>query len=165
MTSLKSIQHLAVANNYLSTVVGAFKILRHCDNLVILILCLMTTTTSEASRSCRFLPSENANSEAISLCGLQNIGTSKELDLSKTQITGTVMPSLFVLSFTQNLLSVHLPPQLASMPALYSGSGNSTLDLSYLQLPSLINGRQYNRLYNLCRRLAVDSNSLSGQIL
>lgn len=184
MASLASLQHLALANNNLSNIVGAFKILSHCHNLAVLILWASfhdetMPTDNDLSHSRGF---QNLQILTLGDCKLKghiptwiaNMKELKQLDLSKNEIRGTIpswlgsMPSLCILNLTQNLLWGHLPLQLTQMPALAPSSAsspnNATLDLSYLQLPLLIDGRQYSRLYNLRRGLAVGSNSLCCKI-
>lgn len=177
MASLKSLQHLALAKNNLSNVPAALKTLSHCHNLAVLIM--MGTFQDE------MMPDDNTlgvgfhSLEILALgnCSLQGqippwiakLAKLKRLVLCKNRMTGTIpswlgaMPSLYTLNLTENQLSGHLPPQLGLMPALLS-ENNTSSDMSYLQLPFLIDGNRYNRLYNLRRVLAVGSNNLSGEI-
>ncbi|KAL7081632.1 hypothetical protein ACP275_14G050800 [Erythranthe tilingii] len=178
MSSLKSLSHFSISDNYLSNVAGALKILRHCENLAVL---FMSRCFSEEP-----MPDDN---DLLSLGGFENLQILtlggcklegripfwisklrriKVLNLSYNKISGPIpkwlgnMPSMFVLNLTKNFLTGDLPYEITLLPSLISD--NKSSDLSHLALPFLFDSLQYNRLFNLPRGLKVGNNSLSGNI-
>ncbi|GFP95649.1 receptor-like protein 2 [Phtheirospermum japonicum] len=179
MASLRSLHHLSISDNYLSNVVGALKILRHCENLEVLFLsrCFDNETMPD-DHDLLHLDDGFQNLQILTLGGCQLSGQIpswisklrklKVLNLSYNKISGSIpkwvgsMPSLFVLNLTQNDLSGKIPREIGFLPALISD--NTSSDLSSLALPFLFDARQYNRLFNLPRGLKVGYNRLSGNI-
>lgn len=179
MASLKYLAHLSLSDNYLSNVVGALKILGHCDNLAVLFLsrCFHDERMPD-DHDLFHLNGGFQHLQILTLGGcklkgqipswIATLRKLKVLNLSYNQISGPIptwlgsMPSLFVLNLTQNFLSGDLPPEIGHLPALIAD--NTSSDLSYLALPFLFDSLQYNRLFNLPRGLKVGNNSLSGNI-
>lgn len=178
MASMKSLAHLSLSDNYLSDVVGALKILRHCDNLQVLFLsrCFSDEMMPDDDDLLHLNGFQNLQILTLGGCNLKGqipswigkLRKVKVLNLSYNQIWGRIpswlgnMPSLLVLNLTQNLLSGNLPPEIGGLPALITD--NSSSDLSSLALPFLFDSLQYNRLFNLPRGVKVGNNRLSGNI-
>ncbi|KAL1556956.1 receptor-like protein 3 [Salvia divinorum] len=178
MASLKNLAHLSLSDNSLSGVVGALKILRHCDKLQVLFLsrCFNDEPMPDDDDLVHLQGFQNLQILTLGGCSLKGqipwwiskLRKLKVLNLSYNQISGPIptwlgdMPSLFVLNLTKNTLSGGLPRELGRLPALITD--NSSSDLSSLALPFLFDSQQYNRLFNLPRGLKVGYNSLSGEI-
>ncbi|PIN18619.1 Leucine-rich repeat protein [Handroanthus impetiginosus] len=178
VASLKSLAHLSLSDNYLSNVVGALKILKHCDNLAVLFLSRCFHGEKMPDDYDLLHLNGFQNLQILTLGGCKLIGQIpswiaklrklKVLNLSYNQISGPIpawlgdMPGLFVLNLTQNFLSGELPHEIGRLPALIADNASS--DLSYLALPFLFDSLQYDRLFNLPRGLKVGNNSLSGNI-
>ncbi|KAH6759655.1 hypothetical protein C2S51_016604 [Perilla frutescens var. frutescens] len=178
MASLKTLSHFSVSDNYLSDVVGALKILRHCENLAVLFMsrCFDDEPMPDDDDLLHLDGFEKLQIFTLGGCNLKGqipswiskLRKLKVLNLSYNQISGPIprwvgsFPRLFVLNLTQNFLSGELPREVGRLPALISD--NSSSDLSYLALPFLFDSLQYNRLFNLPRGVKVGSNRLSGNI-
>ncbi|KAL0460521.1 UNVERIFIED_CONTAM: Receptor-like protein 3 [Sesamum latifolium] len=177
MASLKSLTHLSVSDNYLSNVVGALKILRHCDNLAVLFTsrCFHGEMIADndswhqgSFQNLQMLAMGGSNLKGQIPSWIARLRNLKVLDLSYNEISGPIpswlgdMPSLFDLNLTRNFLSGDLPPEIGRLPALIPD--NTSLDLGYLLLPFVLDSQQYYRLSNMARGLKVGSNSLSGNI-
>ncbi|KAK6163783.1 hypothetical protein DH2020_000647 [Rehmannia glutinosa] len=175
MASLTSLEHLSLSDNYLSNVVGALKILRHCDNLAVVFMsrCFHDEMMPDDYDLLHLNGFQNLQILTLGGCKLKGqipswiakLRKLKVLNLSYNKISGPIptwlgaMPSLFVLNLTQNFLSGELPREIARLPALIAD--NTSTDLSSLALPFLFDSLQYNRLFNLPRGLKVGNNSLS----
>ncbi|KAK4482917.1 hypothetical protein RD792_010090 [Penstemon davidsonii] len=178
MASLRSLSHLSLSDNYLSNVLGALKILMHCDDLAVLFTsrCFHDEMMPNDYDLMHLTGFRNLQILTFGGCRLKGeipswigrLRKLKVLNLSYNQISGPIptwlgaMPSLFVVNFTQNFLSGDLPREIGLLPALIAD--NSSSDLSSLALPFLFDSNQYNRLFNLPRGLKVGNNNLSGNI-
>ncbi|KAL2487671.1 Receptor-like protein 2 [Forsythia ovata] len=178
MTALTSLSHLSLSDNYLSNVIGALRILMHCDNLTVLFMSRCFHNEMMPDDYSLLHLNGFQNLQILTLGGCQLIGQVpswiaklrklKVLNLSYNQISGSIptwlgsMPDLFILNLTQNHLSGELPREIGNLPALITDDTDS--DLGYLALPFLFNSLQYNSLFNLPRGIKVGSNSLSGKI-
>ncbi|KAL3649345.1 hypothetical protein CASFOL_005748 [Castilleja foliolosa] len=177
--SIRSLYHLSLSDNYLSNVVGAFRTLRHCENLAVLFLsrCFKDEKMPD-DNDLLHLDDGFQSLQILTLGGCQLSGQIpswisklrklKVLNLSYNNISGPIpkwvgsMPSLFVLNLTQNELSGQIPREIGFLPALISD--NTSSDLRSLALPFLFDAQQYNRLFNLPRGLKIGYNRLTGNI-
>ncbi|KAL0390404.1 UNVERIFIED_CONTAM: Receptor-like protein 2 [Sesamum calycinum] len=178
MASLRSLAHLSVATNNLSNIVGALKTLSNCDNLQVLLLTggFHDETSIDDNNLWRRSGFQNLQILSLEECNLTGqipswiakLRNLKGLYLSNNRISGPIptwlgeMPDLFVLNLTKNLLSGNLPREICGLQALTTDKTSS--ELGYLALPFLLNGQEYNRLFNLQRGLLVGNNNLSGNI-
>ncbi|CAI9774451.1 unnamed protein product [Fraxinus pennsylvanica] len=174
MAGLKSLSHLSLSYNFLSNVVGAFRILIRCDNLSVIFL--SGCFNDEPVPNDGHLLHQNGfqNLQILSLGGsdlkgevpswIGKLKKLKVLNLSYNHITGTIpkwlgsMPSLFALNITRNHLTGELPREIGNLKALVSD--NTDPNLSNLALPFLFDSLQYNRLFNLPRGIKVGNNKL-----
>ncbi|PIN02912.1 Leucine-rich repeat protein [Handroanthus impetiginosus] len=178
MASLTSLRHLSFSDNYLSNVVGALKILRHCENLEVLFMsrCFKDERVPDDNDLLHQTGFQNLHILTMGGCELHGeipswIAKLRKLivlNLSYNKISGPIptwlgdMPSLFVLNLTQNFLFGNLPREIGHLQGLIAD--NASLDLSSLALPFLFNTLQYNRLFNVARGLKLGNNNLSGNI-
>ncbi|KAH6761073.1 hypothetical protein C2S52_008241 [Perilla frutescens var. hirtella] len=178
MASLTSLEHLSIANNTLSNIAGALRILSHCENLTVLFLWgsfhdeiqidNITGLHLNGFRNLQYLTLGRCKLKGPIPFWIANLTKLILLDLSRNQFSGAIpswfgtMPSLFSLNLTQNLLSGNLPHEIGMMSGLITD--NTSVDSIYLALPYVANGLQYNRLLNIRRVLAIANNTLSGRI-
>ncbi|PIN05578.1 Leucine-rich repeat protein [Handroanthus impetiginosus] len=178
MASLTSLTHLSLTNNYLSNVVGALKILRHCDDLAVLFMsrCFNDERVPDDNDSLHQTGFQNLQILTIGGCKLHGeipswiakLRKLKVLNLSRNNISGPIptwlgdMPCFFVLNLAQNFLFGNLPREIGHLQAMITDDTSS--DLRPLALPFLYNTLQYNRLFNLARGLTLGNNNLSGNI-
>ncbi|PIN02913.1 Leucine-rich repeat protein [Handroanthus impetiginosus] len=178
ISSLTSLYHLALSDNYLSNVVGALKILEHCENLTVLFLsrCFHDERMPDDNDLLHLTGFQNLQILTLGGCKLHGeipfwtskLRKLKILNLSYNKISGSIptwlgnMPSLFDLNLTQNSLSGNVPHEISRLPALIAE--NTSSELIPLKLPYVVRGLEYNRLFNVHRALKLGNNSLSGDI-
>ncbi|KAM7474038.1 hypothetical protein LguiB_021281 [Lonicera macranthoides] len=182
IVALQSLSFLSLANNSLTNITGALRILRGCKNLSTIIL--SQNFFGEAMPDVeRFEGFQNLQILGFGGCQLTGqipnwlIGLTKleVLDLSVNKLTGSIpswlghFPYLFYLDLSLNFLSGDFPKELVGLPELASQQIAKSIDSSYLELPVFVqrnnaSNLQYNGLAYLPPAIYLGRNSLTGNI-
>ncbi|XP_071912783.1 tyrosine-sulfated glycopeptide receptor 1-like [Coffea arabica] len=183
--SLQSLSFFSIANNSLTNITGAIRILSGCKNLGVLLL--STNFHHESlSNEGNLVGSDgfpNLMVLALGRCQLNGtipiwlakLGKLEVLDLSENAFTSSipnwlgVLPNLFYLDLSNNLLSGQLSAQVLGLPRLVRKQMADEVHYSYIELslfvkPYNLSSLQYNKLSSLPPAIYLNGNHLSGNI-
>jgi Leucine-rich repeat (LRR) protein len=178
---LKFLSFISLANNRLTNITGAIKILMRCKTLRVVILgsnflheampgddTIVGSNVLENVQVLSFRECQLSGQLPIWLSKLKKL---EILELRSNCITGSIpvwlstLPRLSYLDLSDNLISGEFPKELCELPAFVSPKAQ--FDNGYLDLPifSTIKGIvQYNILSYVGPTVLVQSNNLSGNI-